>query len=464
MNIVIFGAGTVGSWLAKLLCEKSGWSQESHNVTVVDKDAGHLHRLNEELDLRIVVGNAAEAATLFQAGVTGCDLALAMTGLDEVNLVAASLAKAMGAHRTVARVYAPVFRDLSTFDYQRHFQIDRMISLEHLSAVELAQRIRQPDSVVVENFAQGDIQVQEATVSEHSPVLGQSVKTLKLPKGLIIGSIRRSGRVRIAGADDTLEDGDQITLIGTHKQIESVFFRFEKGSPSRKKVVIVGGGETGYYLASLLEGGHYSVAIMEADKERCHRLAARLKHTTIVHSDATIQKNLEEERVGNADVFAACTGDDENNIMACVEARELGVPTVMAIVGRPDYANVLGKLGISHAVSPRQVVAKQVVSFLTSGPLLYRRRLLQDEDLGAEAGGVTVLEVEVLAGTPAIEKPLASLNLPRECRIACVTRNESTRVPTGEDRLQAGDMVVILAADHAVDATLQRFSLGGLRS
>jgi hypothetical protein len=116
MKIVVLGAGTVGTWIADLLCK------HRHSVTVVDVDPEHTKRINEELDVRALTGEAAHASVLFQADVLGADLCLAVTGDDEVNLVAASMAKGMGARRSIARVFAPVFRDLSTFDYQRHFR------------------------------------------------------------------------------------------------------------------------------------------------------------------------------------------------------------------------------------------------------------------------------------------------------------------------------------------------------
>ena len=88
----------------------------------------------------------------------------------------------MGARRALARVYAPVFRDLSTFDYNRHFNIDRMLSLEHLSAMEIARGIRNPGSVVLENFARGELEVQEVVIREKSAAVGVPLKDLQLSK------------------------------------------------------------------------------------------------------------------------------------------------------------------------------------------------------------------------------------------------------------------------------------------
>ncbi len=443
MRIVVLGAGTVGHSIASLLC------LHRHSVTVVDNEPDHIRHVNETLDVKAIGGSAAHASVLFQAGVMGCDLCLAVTGHDEVNLVAASMAKQMGARRTVARVFAPVYRDLSTFDYQRHFRIDRLLSLEQLSAMELARGIRHPGSVVVENLARGGLAVHEliATAKTTTPL-----RAMKFPQGVKIGSISRDGRTWIAGADDVIEVEDRLIVIGRPPDVDKVKDRLKIDSGSRVGVVVAGGGETGYHLAHTLEGQRYGVVLMESDRQRCEFLAANLKQTVVVHSDATRRANLEEERVSSADVFVACTGEDENNIMAAVEAKDLGVPSAMAIVSRPDYAHVVGKLGIDMVVSPREVMAKQVLGFLNVGPVVSRTPLGD--------GGISVLEIEVPAASSATEHVLANLELPPQCLIVAAIQGDIAHVPGGDDRLRANDTVVVLVADAAIEDTLRIFGGG----
>ena len=447
MKVVVLGAGTVGSSIAELLCH------HRHSVTVVDNDPEKVRRLNERLDVRALTGSASGSSILFQAGVIGADLCLAMTGEDEVNLVAASIAKGLGTRRSVARVYGPVFRDLSTFDYQRHFNIDRLVSLEHLSAVELARGIRTPGSVAVESLARGELEVQELDVGQRTRAAGTLVRDLGLPKGVRIASIQRNGSVKIAAATDRLEAGDRVTIIGSSGSLDTVKDWFQRKPPPKQRVFVAGGGETGYHVAQILETGRFHVTLLESDPDRCKFLGAHLAHATVVRGNATSRQTLEEERVGSADVFIACTGDDEDNIMAGVEARELGARTIMAIVGRPDYANVVHKLGIDHVVSPRQVVAKQILGYLTTGPVLSQTKL---------AGGeINVLEIEVLEGVLATEHVLAQLPLPAQCVVAAVIREDYVRVPGADDRLRAGDTVVMLVENRAVTDVLRLFQNGG---
>ncbi|QEG34916.1 Trk system potassium transporter TrkA [Bythopirellula goksoeyrii] len=438
MRIVVLGAGTVGRSIASLLC------LHRHSVTVIDTNPERIRHINENFDVRGITGSAAQSSILFQAGVGSADLCLAVTGIDEVNIVSASMAKAMGANRAVARVYAPVFRDLSTFDYRRHFGIDRLLSLEHLTALELARGIRHPGSVVVESLARGELEVHEVMVSKEKKGVGKALKDLELSKNVRIGSISRDGKTWIAGAEDIIQVGDRLTIIGTRNEIDDVKTMFCSDAGSKQRVVIAGGGETGYHLAYVLEGGHHNVVLIELDRERCDFLASHLKQTTVVNRDATRRAILEEERVSTSDVFVACTGDDEDNIMASVEARDIGAKTIMALVGRPDYAHVVGKLGIDHAVSPREVVAKQVLGFLTNGPIVSKTPL-------SEGSNLSVLEIDVKEASPATERVLANLGLPPQTLVAAVIREGFASVPGGDYQFATGDTVIALVADEMIE-------------
>jgi trk system potassium uptake protein TrkA len=444
MQIVVLGAGTVGRNIAAML------AQERHEVTVVDRNPELIQRINDELDVRGLVGEAAQSSVLFQAGVVGADICLAVTGSDEANLVGASLAKAMGSRRAVARVYAPIYRDYSTFDYRRHFRIDRLLSLEHLAALELARAIRRTEVSLIESLVPSELEIQEIAIEEPVPAVGVSLKDLALPKGVRVGSIFRNGRWFIAGADDVVAVGDRVILIGTRDEVAGVHNLFGV-KHAHLRVVIAGGGETGYHLAQILDTRDFSVVLLESNRDRCDFLAAHLERITVVHGDAQQRSVLEEEHVGDADVFVACTGDDEDNIIACVEALELGVRRAMAIVARPDYANVVHKLGIEVAISPRMVLARQVRSFLTRGPVVSRIPL-------AERSGIFVLEIEVPEQAPSTRTVLAQLALPPQALVAAIVRESYVWTPGADDRILPGDTVVVLAHDSALEEVVQLFS------
>ena len=445
MNIVIIGAGTVGASLAQELCEKQ------HNVCLVDRDEGALRELEEQLDLQTVCGSGCEVPVLFQSGVMNADLCLAVTDVDAVNLVSASLAKALGGRRSVARVFDDAFMDHSTIDYQRHFRVDRLLSLESLTALELAKQIRMPGLFAVENFARGEVAVQEVVAEDDAQAVGVPLKELNLPRDVRIGLITTEAQSVIPGGDAHIRSGDRITLLGERNALENVKRMFEHKAPPRISVIIGGGGQVGYNLARHLQKRRCNVMIMETDERRCQYLSEKLDESvTVLHADVTRRSKMEEARVGKADVFVAATGHDEDNIVCGVEAKELGSRRILSIVRRPDYANVLEKLGIDLAVSPREVMEHQILGMLQSGPILTRSTVA--------GGDAEIWEVEVQASAPITRAALREFDL-GHALIAAIDREEYVRVPVADDKLIAGDTVVVLVQNDNIKHVAQLFDV-----
>ncbi len=175
-----------------------------------------------------------------------------------------------------------------------------------------------------------------------------------------------------------------------------------------------------------------------------------LESTSVINAVATDPENLEEQRVGNADIFVACTGDDEDNLVMAVKSNELGAKQVMCTIGRPDYASVTKRLGIDVAVSSRDVMAKQILSYLHQGVVISRVKM--------EGGLINVIEVDVMEGSPATESILADIGIPERCLIAAVIHFDYVRVPGAKDRLTANDTVILIVEDDVVESALALFS------
>ena len=443
MNIVVLGAGRVGASIAGEL------SQHEHNVTVVDQTAALTQKLNDELDVRVVTGNAAQSSVLFQAGVPSADVCFAMTGSDEINILAASMAKAMGVRRCIARIYSPVFRDLSTFDYASHFGIDRILSLEHLTAIELARSIRDPNAVMVEQFSRGALDSLQHTIEGESKITNRPLKEVRLPAEIRIGTIQREGRMWIATGEDQLQVDDTVTVFFLPEELKAVRKMFQISVGQKKRIVIGGGGEIGFHLARTLEKEQYSVMIFEKDPLRCETLVSHLDKAVVVNANASNRDDLLEHRVSNADFFVACTGEDDKNMMECVEAKEQGVDQTLSVIGKRDYINLAKKLGIDHIVSQRSVLARKILAFLTEGAEISRTKL--------PGGLINVIEVEVLPEAPITRAILAETDLPARCLLVAVIQQETVRLPGGHTKLQSGDVAVLLVEEDVQDEALAYF-------
>jgi len=441
VNIVITGAGEVGRHLAGSL------SNQDHNITIIEANEALARDLDEQLDSHVVCADGTSVTTLVEAGIADCELFLALTSNCNVNLVSASIARSLGARKTIARVDSEVQRNEWLFDYRSHFKVDYTFSVERLTAVELAKHIRNPDRLVVEEFARGRIELLQCQVPVGAPGLARPLMDLKLPSQVRVALIQRSGEIIIPTAQDQVEAGDVVTLFGNPDKLASAlpFFDPEFKPRAETKVVIFSGGEYGATLAQMLEGkGHFQVRIIEHDKHRCEELAERLQRTTVIHGDATSVAQLKEEQVGDADFFVATSREDEDNVMTCLQARNLGTRHCLALVHRADYADVISsneeRLGIHSAVSPRVAVSRDLLRFITSDD--YHRVMTLP-------GGATVLELTVADGSRACGSKISEIDWPAGAGLVALLHEQQATVPGGSDVIHAGDTVYALTTEAA---------------
>ena len=440
MNIVIVGAGEVGSHLAENL------SAQAHNIYVVDKSAGLASELNEKLDARVVCGAGSSVSALEEAMIAEADLLLALTSDDSVNLVTCSVGKALGARRALCRVHAGIQREEWLFNYREHFGIDYLFSSERLAAVELAKFIRNPDSLLVEEIARGRIELQQVVVDEGCDAIGRALAGLGLPPRVRIGPVRRGGTQFLPGAGDALQAGDRVTLFGEPRNLGGVarMLQAKSPQPSAKNVVIFGGSECGVALAQMLESGNDRVRVFERDRQRCGRLAQLLQSTTIINADATSLPHLREEQVGEADFFVAVTDQDEDNVMTCLQASNLGTGRTLALIHRADYADAIqrsgAELGIMGAVSPREATRSDLMRFVTTRST--RTMLELDE-------GVELIEAGVPADSPLDGMRVEDVEWPAASGLVALLHGQTASVPAAGDEIGAGDTLYAIVGESA---------------
>lgn len=445
MNVFLAGGGRVGFHLAHLL------SVEGHDVTIIENDPGRVERTDQALDVRVMPGNTASVMLLKEAGVGSADVFVAVTGQDELNLLAATTAKGLGAKQVVARVHDPTYIG-DTILYEAILNIDYILSPEALTAIEIARFVENPGMVALEDFGRGHVQMRQVQATKSPTTGGKTLKDV-CPRGcgVLLGVISRNGDTLIPHGDTVVEPGDLVTLIGRRDRIEQIQRQFQGKAPRAEGVVIMGGGGIGSHLAQVLENHDLSVKLLDRDLTRCQMLAARLKRVQVICGDATTRRALEQERVDRADVFVATTGDDENNIMASVLAKEMGAARTVAVVHEPDFAPLVSRLGIDHTVTPRAALANRVL------------RLVHQKSVSTlavlEEGQVEVIEFSVESETPITGKPLKEIRnkFPRNTLVATILRGEEVIVPSGEDHIQVGDSVIMIAGLDSVEGVQKLF-------
>lgn len=436
MKIIIIGAGEVGHNLCSTL------SAAGHDVTLIEKSRERCERLDEEQNARIVTGDGSSARQLVEVGVAKCDAFLAMTSDDRTNIISCSLAKGLGAKNTIARIHDETYGDNSIINYQLHFGIDLLVNPEAICAVELAKEIRSAGRVVVEHFARGQIEVQQQRVAGGSRLIGKKLKELKLDPLVRIGYVQRGEVTEIANADTELLEDDIVTLFG---HPEALFPMRERFDPKQRvdvsRVVLFGGSETAINLIQLLKNPRFKIRVIEKDLERCRQLAERFPHVTVIHGDATSVRLLEEEQIDSADYFVACTKDDEENILTCIQASKLGAAHVQLLINKGDYDDLLGmlqsRLDIEFAVSPRRATADFMVRNLSNAAVT---PLVEMPD------GSRILEMRISHSSPAIGKMIKDIHLPVGCLLVALLHKFKAKVPAADDTILAGDRVVVIVS------------------
>lgn len=441
MNILILGAGEIGFYMAGQL------SSQQHNITVIESDESVAAEVNEKLDVRVIEGNGASVTMLEEAGVADCDVFLGLSSSDNTNLVSASLAKSLGAKRAIARVHSDVHKDQWLFDFRAHFNIDYLFSSERLAAVELAKYVRNPDCLIVEEVARGRIEIQQMPVFSKSDAIGKSLSALNLPQRVRVGLIQRNGRSIVPDGADVLCAEDVVTLFGSPRTLQTVAPTFRGPVNVEVSVVIFGGGEYGLALAQMLDGGRFRTRIIEKDAKRCAYLASVLQRAAVIHGDATSLRQLKEEQVGEADFFVGATRDDEDNVMTCLQAKDLGVKHCVTLIHRADYADAItragSKLGIVGAVSPRVATSRDLMRFVTDEEFSTLVRL---------SGGIDVIEFAVSEPGALAGKSIRSVEWPKGSGLVSLTHGSRAGVPIGEDILHAGDTLVAMVLEDSLPA------------
>jgi trk system potassium uptake protein TrkA len=396
--------------------------------------------------VRVVIGNGAAVSVLEEAGVSECDVFYGLSSSDNTNVVAASIARPLGAKKTIARIRSDVQQDQWLFDFRTHFGVDYLFSSERLAAVELAKYIRNPDCLMVEEIARGRIELQQKALSLRTPACGKALRDLHLPARVRVGSIQRGDQVFIPGGDEVLAPGDVVTLFGATNLLSEAapLFRHEAESAEEPRVVIFGGGQYGLALAQMLEGGRFRTRIFESSAKRCARLSKLLQNTTLIHADGTSMAQLREEQVGEADFFVAATLQDEDNVMTCLQARDLGVRHCITLIHRADYADAViragSRLGILGAVSPRVATSRELLRFTVGD---------NADTLVTLNGGLDVIEFTIRENSALASRSVLETSWPKGSLLISLTRGSSASVPAADDILQAGDVIAAMVAPTA---------------
>lgn len=442
MDIVIAGCGKVGRAIIEQL------SKEGHNIAVVDIDPKVIQKTADEYDIRGIVGNGANYDVQKEAETGRADLLIACTSSDELNILCCLVAKKLGADDTIARIRNPEY---FTLFMGNELGLSMMVNPEYEAAMEISRILRFPTAIKVDNFAEGKVELIEIKLSEDNPIAGMKLMDIvsKYQFKLLICAVQRDEEVIIPSGNFTLAAGDKINVTGSHGDIYNFCKKLGILKDPIKKVMVIGGGRIAFYLASQLKKLGIGVKIIEIDENACHKLVDALPKVDIVQGDGSDQELLISEGLDGTDALVVLSGIDEQNILISLFANKRGIKKVITKVNKETYYPMLESSGVESIISPKSITASQIARYVRGkenslgSSVITLYRLVNNK---AEA-----LEFLATSGFKALSTPLKAMKLKKNILIACILRQNLIITPNGNDTIENGDRVILVAANCYLD-------------
>lgn len=453
MKAIIIGAGEVGFHTAKIL------TLDNNDVVLIDESKDACQRVKEQLDLQTLCGPGASPVLLKNAGISDAELIIAVTNNDEINMLACQIADRYGVETKIARVSNPHYFSEESGLTPQDFGINLLVNPEHLCVEEFIRLLRTPEAREIVEFEDGRIQLAAFRIKQRNPFIGKSLAELD-KNGVIsdfrFAAIKRSGtpNIIIPKGKDVLMQGDDVFVIGSGLAIEQLFRLFGIIINAHlDRVIIVGASAIGIELARVLERNGTDVKLIESDESLAEIASQSLKRTTVLGGDYLQLKLLEEAGIEDVNGFVSVTGDDEDDIMACMTAKEHGAQRALALIQQPRYLPLLARIPrLDGVVSRHLTVVSNLLRLIRRGNIVSVASL---HEIDAEV-------IEIITGVNAkiAHKEIGALNtrFPDKAFIGAILRRENLIIPHSETVIQPADRVIVFSMPEAIPVVEDMFA------
>ena len=437
MRALIVGGGKLGMRLARSLVE------ENIEITVLDNDPRVIQKVNNELDVLTVTGNALDFNILRELDIEHYDLIIGTVTSDESNVLITSIAKKLGCKKAIARIRNPEYHSQIRL-IKEELDIDYVINPENAAAMAIEKYLLKKYSLMGDEFAGGKVKLVEFNVGQEKEFVNKKLKDLENFNDLLIAAVSRRGYTFIPNGDTELKENDVILVIGARKNIDAFDRDHSKVTAVKptKSVMILGGGKLGDYLCGLLLKDNIEVLVVEKDYDKAMSLKERHPDAVVIHGDGTDFNVLEEEVIHSYDAFVGATGIDETNILMALSMKEEGITKSVAKISRVNFIGVLDKLNLDATFNPSFITAALILKLIRGKDAL-SINLMYD-------GNTEVAEIKLHDKLNVLETPLMDLGLPEGILIAAIVRGQDVLIPNGQSRLHRGDRIIVFCKhNHA---------------
>lgn len=431
MEIVIAGAGAVGTYLARML------STQEHNIILMDSEEEKISEIESQLEILTVVGSCTSVSDLMEAKVNKADLYIAVTQIEEINITSSILAKKLGAKKTFARIDNNEYLEENNRLHWETMGVDYMIYPEKLAAQEVIQSLKLTGTRQLHEFSDGKLILYGIKLWKNAQMLDmtmeEATKTFNIQNSRVV-AIKRDNQTIIPKGKNCFRYGDLIFVISTPDSITPILELCGKKKYEIKNIAILGGSRIAKRAAMELEK-QFNVKLFEIDREKCNKLTDILDDTLVIHGDGTDLALLKEEDIESTDAFISLTGNSETNILACLLAKKFGVKKSVAEVENIDYIDLASNLGIGTLVNKKLVAASHIYHHTMDSEVQHFKCLT--------ASDAEVFELVAQKGSKITKKALKDTSFPEGATIGGIIREDEVYIANGNSHIQAGDKVVV---------------------
>jgi trk system potassium uptake protein TrkA len=438
MKIIVGGAGEVGTHLSKLL------SKEDQDIVLMDVDEEKLN-FPSHFEIMTVEGNPISIRDLASAGIKDADMFIAVTPEESTNLTACMLAHTLGAKRTISRVENSEYLLPRNTELLTALGVDSLICPEVLAAEEIAAALRQSWTRQWWEIAQGKLVLLGVKIRRNAPIVNKYLHELGhdgQERIFHIVAIKRGNETLIPFGSDQILTEDIVYFTTTKEHIESVKKYAGKEDIHIRRITLMGGSRIALRLCELIPR-NIDVKLLEIDKEKSYRLAEKMhSNTLVIHGDGRNTDLLMQENIQNCDAFIALTDHSETNILACLAAKNAGVPKTIAEVENLDYIQMAEKLDIGSIINKKLIASSHIYRFLLQADVSTVKCLA--------FANAEVAELVARTDSKITRKQVKDLRLPKDMTLGGLIRNDKAEIISGETLIQAGDHVLVFCLDTAM--------------
>ncbi len=440
MKIIIVGLGRAGTSLVKAL------SNEPYDITVIDKEKELVDAVTDRYNVNGVTGSGASSETLMSAGADSADAIIALTHIDEINLLSCMQAKALGTRRSAARLLLPDFVHEAD-SLKKDYSIDYFVKSKYDVAEEIYRNIGMPGFMKLEGYWDDKVQIVDMNILENSPLKGKKLSEIKQSTNLniLVIAVIRDDKLYIPDGNFVLQEHDNISIAASKENIYETLKTLGITKREPKRIVMVGGGITGKYLLDMLSTSHRSATVLENDTARCRELMQLYPDIRVAYSGGEILDVLEEEHVSDADCIISMTDNDETNLVISMYAWSCRIPSIITRVDKPEHVKLLHKVNIDITVSPTELSALKMIRFI-------RNREMGDaqNEIGKfyniADNRAEVMEFIANSSFKGLDIPLSSLKLKKDILITSILRSDSLIIPSGTTCIKENDRVIVTSS------------------